>query len=106
MFRKLGIGLLCFAFVGCATLTAFELAVRNACTVLVADSDSALAQGFQLIPYVGSAINLANASCKTEASIQKLITSPTSVSWLNTLITTIESKGAVVPPPPVEVPSK
>lgn len=99
----------CFLFVGpVVACTSQEIAqaqsyadqVTNACTVA-----STLASAASVaVPAVATAAVLVNASCGTIEAVNKLILSPTSVAWLNTLITTIKSKGAVVPPAPIENP--
>lgn len=89
---------------GCATVAAYELQVRSACSQAVADTESPLGLLAQTVPPVAVAVGLVEASCKTEAALATLIISPTAVAWVNTLITTIRSGGKVVPPAPIETP--
>lgn len=94
------------ALAGCTTaqvaqVASYQIAVDNACMIAEDEAGGPLASA---VPAVASAVTLVHSACDREEAIAALILSPTSVAWLNTLITTIKSGGAVVPPSPVETP--
>lgn len=99
-------GLVGMILTGCtgfqSVVSKYETDVRNACLVFEAAANSPLGDLASSIPVVGSAISLGKSGCDTESAIQTLIGSPTSVAWIGTLVTTIQSKGTVVPPAPVD----
>lgn len=82
-----------------AQVQSYADAVKNTCQVglgLVSAMQSLN------IPSVVLAVDLLSGACTTDIAVTNLIESPTSVAWLNTLLTTIKTQGKVVPPPPVE----
>lgn len=89
--------------IGCtaAEISSYETDVRNVCSI----ADGVVGDAIGTIPAVGSAVNLIKSSCDTEEAIQTLVSSPTSVAWVNTLITTVKSKGTVIPPAPISLPA-
>jgi hypothetical protein len=102
----LAILLLCGVLVACTTaqiakVEGYQAAVQNACAIAEGEASGSAALA---IPDVARAVMLAHSACDREEAIASLILSPTSVAWLNTLITTIKSGGKVVPPAPVENP--
>lgn len=110
MWKRVIITASCLALVGCtsaqiasgvATADKYQADVQAACSVANTAASNPAAALLSGIPQVASAINLVKASCSTESAISSLVLSPTSVAWLETLITTINSKGAVVPPAPI-----
>jgi hypothetical protein len=84
-----------------AQVASYQAAVQNACAIAEGEASGSVAMA---IPDVARAVMLAHSACDREEAIASLILSPTSVAWLNTLITTIKSGGKVVPPAPVENP--
>jgi len=100
----------CVALAGCtaaqiAQVSKYQSDVAAACSIASIAAADPLAVALQAsVPAVAQAANLVKASCGTEQAIASLVLSPTSVAWINTLITTLKSGGKVVPPAPVENP--
>lgn len=85
-----------------ATADKYQADVQKACAIASASAADPAAILLQAsVPSVAQAVNLVKASCSTEEAVASLVLSPTSVAWLGTLTTTIQTKGAVVPPAPV-----
>ena len=85
-----------------AQASKYPAAVMNGCAIANASANDPAAILLQAnVPSVAQAVNLIKASCSTEQAIASLVLSPTSVAWLGTLTTTINSGGKVVLPPPV-----
>jgi hypothetical protein len=87
---------------GVAQVSKYQSDVAQACAIASASASDPAAVLLQAsVPEVAQAVNLIKASCSTEQAIASLVLSPTSVAWLGTLTTTIQSRGKVVLPPPV-----
>lgn len=100
------IGVSLLALSGCTTAqvaqaTKYQQAVQNACSIATTAVGATVAI---LDPNVQAAAILVGSACNTEEAVASLVLSPTSVAWLNTLITTLKSNGKVVPPAPIANP--
>ena len=85
----------------------YQSQVANACAIASASANDPGALLLQAsVPAVAQAVKLIQASCGTEQAVASLVLSPTSVAWLGTLITTIQSGGKTVLPPPVDPTAK
>lgn len=110
--KILGIGV-CLTLSGCLTpaqvtsvetkISSYEVAVRNAYSTFETYAASPLGSLASVIPAVDRAVKLGKSGCDTEEAIASLVLSPTSFAWVNTLTTTIKSKGTIIPPAPIEV---
>lgn len=83
-----------------ATASKYQSAVVAACSTANALANAPGISLLTSISVVTQAVNLVKASCSTEEAIGALVLSPTSEAWLNTLITTISTKGKTVLPAP------
>lgn len=80
----------------------YQSQVANACAIASASANDPGAVLLQAsVPSVAQAAKLVQASCATEGAVASLVLSPTSVAWLGTLTTTIQSGGKTVLSPPV-----
>jgi hypothetical protein len=76
--------------------------ILGVCNGALAVQQNVLEQGLvDMIPGGASASNLIDAGCKTGEAVCALAQSPTAAAWVATLTTTLQTKGAVVLPPPV-----
>lgn len=80
------------------TVSKYQADVAAACSIATTAVGTTAAI---LDPNVQTAALLVGSACGTEEAVASLVLSPTSVAWLNTLITTLKSNGKVVPPAPI-----
>lgn len=83
-----------------AFVAANNAKIQTVCADVLAIANSPITSAVGLaVPQVASAASLAHSGCDTAEAIASMAQSASSVDWLNTLKTTMATKGAVVPAP-------